>query len=198
MQVFDTTVAHVFLDIETTGLNPETDRILEVGVATANEHLQIIDSRNWLVVERGWKAALARNPYVWDMHRKSGLLAELMEIHELLGTPDAVLYTEDSVSVSIATWLYERVEPSKFPMSGSSIHFDRAFLMHDMKAVIDVFSHRLVDVSTIKELVKVWYPEIAAEREKTRPKSEAKHRALDDIEDSIEELKFYRSQVFIP
>jgi oligoribonuclease len=198
MEIIDKTPAYVFVDIETTGLSPTADRILEVGVATVNQHFQIIDQSDWLVVERGWRASLAKNEFVWDMHQKSGLLDEVREAYSQIELTATAMYSERAVSASIVHWLGARVEKGKMPMAGSSVHFDRSFLGYDMPEVVDMFSHRNIDVSTVKELVKVWYPEIAAEREATLPKASSSHRVLPDIHDTIDELKFYRNMVFIP
>jgi oligoribonuclease len=196
--IIDKTPAFLFVDIETTGLDAERDHILEVGLATVNDVFQIIDEESWFVVERGWRAKLASNSVVWDMHAKSGLIADLEEADKLIGRTATNKFSPSEVSWNILQWVNRRLEGKKLPMAGSSVHFDRAFLTEDLINVAHLFSHRNIDVSSIKELVKIWYPEIAADREASRPKSEAKHRALDDIHDSIEELKFYRDKVFIP
>lgn len=194
--VIDKKVAFLFVDIETTGLDPETDQILEIGLTTVNEMFHVIDEQDWLVVERGWRAKLAGNEFVWDMHTASGLFLQLDRAQSEIGQTATTKYSLQSTQQRICRWLDARV--GKIPMAGSSVHFDRAFLSHDMPDVVRRFSHRNIDVSSIKELVHTWYPEIAELWTAGHPKTDARHRALMDIRSSIEELKFYRDKVFIP
>lgn len=194
--VTDKNVAFLFVDIETTGLDPSSDRILEVGLATVNELFQVIDEKNWLIAERGWRAKLSTNEFVWDMHQNSGLIVALDRAWAEVGQTATTRYSLESVQNRICNWIESRV--GRIPMSGSSVHFDRSFLAYDMPRVVERFSHRNIDVSSVKELAHTWYPEIAAKWNSVVPKAEAKHRALDDIHDSIAELKYYREAIFIP
>lgn len=181
----------VFVDIETTGLSPKRDRILEVGIAITTDDLEIKHTNSKLV--RVSPTVLnTLDPYVQKMHTKSGLL------DELLNSESAFRMSEEQLDWFLRGWLestmqeFYEVEPGTQPMCGSSVHFDRAFLQAHMPRLEDWFSYRNIDVSCIKELALRWNSEVAA----GIPKPARRHRALSDIADTIAELKYYGQFMF--
>lgn len=166
-----------------TGLDLEKDGLIEVAVVITDSDLEPVDEGFEIVIKPSPEALENMGEFVTKMHRSSGLLPLL----------------DDGVSMSEATekvlaYITERVpEPNKALLGGNSVGMDKAFLARDMPAVIDHLHYRIIDVSSIKELAKRWYPRsyFAA------PAKTGNHRALGDIFDSIDELRYYRATIMV-
>jgi oligoribonuclease len=117
------------------------------------------------------------------MHTESGLINEI---------PNGVKVSE--AEAAVLNYLSAHTQPGKSPLAGNSVGMDRNFIARDMPALNDYLHYRTVDVSSIKELARRWYPKVYF----NAPKKTGNHRALGDIKDSIEELRYYQSQIFIP
>lgn len=171
-----------WIDVETTGLEPEKHDLLEVGIVITDDELNYRASTS--VVIRGDLSKM--DPYVANMHSISGLSDEVPNgVRRYEGEQFLIGFLAKHEAVRL---LWKNV-----PISGSSVHFDRAWLKVHMPDLETIFSHRNVDVSTLKELTGRWYPMLSAQRE--RPGAAA-HRALLDLEQSINELRWYRQKFF--
>ena len=171
-----------WIDLEMTGLNPEWDVILEMASLVTSNNLEIIARGPDLVIHQPDIVLETMDAWVHACHEKSGLLRAVK-----------------SSTVSLAdayeqTLVFARnyCVPQTVPMCGNSVYKDRAFLQRTMPELEAYFHYRLVDVSSIKELVRRWY----ADAPKAFFEKSEKHRALDDVYASIEELKHYRTYFF--
>jgi oligoribonuclease len=179
----------VFVDIETTGLQHETDLVMEIGVIITDLELETIDMYDTQIWEspfydRKWESV---DPFVQTMHHGNGLLEQCRSEGQ----------TQADAEETIADFLRSHGVKDE-PMCGSSVHFDRLFLAEQYPSVEDLFSHRNIDVSTLKELCMRLNPDLYAKLADNAPKRE-RHRVIEDIEDTIGELKFYRDNfLFIP
>lgn len=172
----------VWVDMEMSGLNPATDVVLEVAVLLTNEDLEIVAEGPQLIIRQPAELFQTMDAWNQEHHTKSGLWKAVVASEvTLLEAEDAVL-----------NFLKQHVGPRQSPLCGNSIAQDRMFLMHHMTRVNEYLHYRMIDVSTIKELVKRWYPGGPAAPAKTN-----QHRALDDIRESINELRFYREKFFV-
>ncbi|SEL64443.1 oligoribonuclease [Streptacidiphilus jiangxiensis] len=174
----------VWIDCEMTGLDLERDALVEVAALVTDSELNILGEGVDIVV-RPPDAALAQMPdVVREMHTSSGLLDELA---------DGVTLAEAEAQV-LAYVRAHVPEAGKAPLCGNSVATDRGFLSRDMPALESHLHYRIVDVSSIKELARRWYPRAYY----NSPKKQGNHRALADIRESIAELKYYREAVFVP
>lgn len=173
----------VWVDMEMSGLQPETDRILEIAMIVTDGDLNIIAEGPVLVVHQ--EDAVLDRMDAWNKgtHGKSGLIDKVK----------ASTLTEADVEAECLAFLKQHVKSSISPMCGNTIHQDRRFMNRYMPKLEAYFHYRNIDVSTIKELCKRWQPEIA----KGFSKQQA-HTALADIIESVEELRYYREKLFIP
>ena len=176
----------VWIDCEMTGLDPQTDVLLEIAVIITDGNLIPVDEGIEYIISTPRSILDNMDPWCVDMHGKTGLTAAcLAEPKE-----HDVAWVEERVLDYITRWVpSQRVGV----LAGNSVHADRAFLAIGMKKVVEHLHYRIVDVSSIKELVKRWHPKLIMDKNG----SESKHRALDDIQWSIKELKYYRENVFI-
>ena len=176
----------VWIDCEMTGLDPQTDVLLEIAVIITDGNLVPVDEGIEYIISTPRSILDNMDPWCVDMHGKTGLTAAcLAEPKE-----HDVAWVEERVLDYITRWVpSQRVGV----LAGNSVHADRAFLAIGMKKVVEHLHYRIVDVSSIKELVKRWHPKLIMDKNG----SESKHRALDDIQWSIKELKYYRENVFI-
>lgn len=176
--------AIVWMDMEMTGLNPETERILEVAVLVTDGELNVIAEGPNLVLRQPEEVLSAMDEWNTTHHGKSGLLKRVRE-----STLD-----EAQVSTALLGFLGEHTTKKKAPLAGNSIHQDRRFVALYLPEVEDWLHYRNIDVSTIKELASRWYPKQYG----GRPTKKGSHRAMDDLLESIDELKYYRKTVFLP
>jgi len=174
----------VWIDCEMTGLDLERDALIEIACLVTDSELAVLDEGLDLVIKPPAEALGQMEEVVHEMHTASGLLAELASGVTLAEAQEQVLgYVRRHVS-----------EPRKVPLAGNSIATDRVFIARDMPE-LDAFLHyRMVDVSSIKELARRWYPRAYF----ASPPKRGGHRALADITESIRELRYYRETVFVP
>ena len=174
----------IWMDLEMTGLDPERHVIVEIATLVTDDDLHIIAEGPDLVIHQPDEALAEMDDFVTNMHITSDLL-------DLIKT--STVTHEDAMQQTLDFIKLHSPEPMKIPLCGNSIRTDRAFLTKYMPDIENWLHYRCVDVSTVKELVKRWNPGL----EHARPKSEGTtHRAMDDIRDSVAELKFYRDKVF--
>jgi len=172
----------IWIDMEMSGLDPETCQVLEIATIVTDAQLQILAEGPDVVVHQPDEVLDAMDEWNTTHHGQSGLT-------------DAVKASEISLAEAEAqtlAFLRAHCEAGRSPLCGNSIGQDRRFIVKYMPELSEFLHYRSVDVSTIKELARRWYPAVGAP-----PKSES-HRALDDIRESIEELRFYRATVFKP
>ena len=175
----------VWMDLEMTGLDPDKDVIVEIATVITDDDLQVVAEGPDLVVHHSDEVLAVMDPFVVDMHTKSGLLSSIKE--STLSLEEAGRQTLDFIKLHIP-------QAQSVPLCGNSIGTDRRFLARYLPEIEKYLHYRSVDVSSIKELVRRWY----AGTENVRPFKVGKHRALDDVLESIEELRFYRDNVFVP
>ena len=170
----------IWLDMEMTGLQPDSDRIIEIALLVTDPQLNVLASGPVLVVHQPDEVLEAMDSWNKSTHAKSGLIERVR----------ASALSEAEAERQALEFLAAYVPPNASPMCGNSICQDRRFLARWMPRLEAFFHYRNLDVSTLKELVRRWKPEIAKGLKK-----EGKHEALADILDSIEELKYYRKTV---
>lgn len=174
----------VWLDCEMTGLDLESDELVEIACVVTESDLTPLDEGVSCVIKASDAAMAGMEDIVRQMHTDSGLLPEIPDGVDVGQAQDLVL---DYVRERIPT-------PRKAPLCGSSIYVDRGFLSKYMPELDAYLHYRLVDVSSIKELARRWYPKIYY----TSPEKTGNHRALGDTLDSIAELAYYRRTMMIP
>ncbi|RMH77760.1 MAG: oligoribonuclease [Actinomyces sp.] len=173
------------MDLEMTGLDPDVHVIVEIATLITDDELEIVAEGPDLVIHQPPDALAAMDDFVRDMHTRSGLLNEI------------AASTVDLAEAGRRTLEFLRrhiPEPRSVPLCGNSIGTDRRFLARHLPEIEDFLHYRSVDVSTVKELARRWYPEAVA----SAPRKAGGHRALDDIRESIEELRHYRATIFRP
>ncbi|HSU71238.1 MAG TPA: oligoribonuclease [Micrococcaceae bacterium] len=174
----------VWIDCEMTGLNIEADALIEVAALVTDSELNILGEGVDVVIKPDPGALLQMNDFVRNMHTTSKLLDEL---------PDGLSMEE--AQAKVMAYIKAHVpEPGKAPLGGNSVGTDRVFLARDMPEVVEHLHYRVIDVSTIKELSRRWYARAYFQA----PAKHGGHRALGDIQDSINELRYYREAVFVP
>jgi len=169
--------------MEMSGLNPDTDKILEVALVVTDSNLNTMAEAPVLIVRQPAALLEAMDDWNKSTHAKSGLIDKVK----------ASNLSEDEVEAQLVAFLSRHVPAKASPMCGNSICQDRRFLARHMPQLEAYFHYRNLDVSTLKELVKRWKPELAAGLTKL-----GKHEALADIYDSIEEMKYYREHFIKP
>ncbi len=167
----------IWLDMEMTGLDPEKERIIEVAVIVTEPYLQIVAEGPVLVIHQSDEVLDAMDNWNKSTHGKSGLIDKVR----------ASTVTEDQACDILLAFMAEYVPAGKSPMCGNSIGQDRRFMVRYMPKLEEFFHYRNLDVSTLKELARRWKPEILKGFNK-----KSAHTALADIQESIEELKYYR------
>jgi oligoribonuclease len=174
----------VWIDCEMTGLDLTRDALIEVAALVTDAELNVLGDGVDVVIKPPQAAVDQMDDVVRAMHMASGLLAELDSGVTLGEAEDMVLsYVRQHVT-----------EPRKAPLAGNSVATDRGFLARDMPTLEGYLHYRIVDVSSIKELAKRWYPRTYF----NSPDKTGNHRALADIKESIQELRYYRQTIFVP
>lgn len=173
-----------WIDLEMTGLDPAQNVIVEIATLITNNQLEIIAEGPSLVIQASEGDLAKMDPFVLEMHTKSGLLEEIRKSEVTL--EEAGKATLDFLQSHIS-------EGKAVPLAGNSIGTDRRFLARWLPEIENFLHYRCVDVSSIKELAKRWFPEVLEHA----PKKNGGHRAMDDIKASVMELEFYRSKIFI-
>ena len=174
----------VWIDLEMTGLDPSHDEICEIACIVTDGDLHELDEGISLVVKPSDASLATMDDVVVTMHTDSGLIHEIPE-----GT------SVDDAQAQVLAYVRGHVpEARKAPLAGSSVYVDRGFLARYMPDLDGHLHYRLVDVSSVKEITKRWYPRVFF----NTPEKSGNHRALGDIRDSIAELRYYRDAVFVP
>ena len=172
------------MDLEMTGLDPAKDAIVEIATLVTDDDLNIVAEGPDLVVHQPEEVLAVMEPFVRDMHTRSGLLEAIRE---------STVTLEQAGAATLA-FIKEHVpEPRSVPLCGNSIGTDRRFLAAYLPDIENWLHYRSVDVSSVKELVKRWYRDL----DSAHPNKVGSHRALDDIRESVNELRFYRERVFL-
>lgn len=174
----------VWIDCEMTGLDLDNDALIEVAVLITDFDLNQVDDGIDVLIKPEPAALEQMNDFVREMHTTSGLLEEL----------DGGLTMADAEAKVLEYVRQHAPEAGKWPLGGNSVGTDRAFLARDMPQLIEHLHYRIIDVSSIKELSRRWYPRVYF----NAPKKGGGHRALADITESIAELRYYRETVFVP
>ena len=174
----------VWIDCEMTGLDLEADALIEVAALVTDFDLNVVGEGVDVVVKPPDGALEQMEEIVRRMHTDSQLLAEL----------DSGMTLEEAETLVLDYVKTHVPEPGKAPLAGNTVGTDRMFLARDMRKLESYLHYRIVDVSSIKELSRRWYPKVYF----AAPKKSGNHRALADIRESIEELRYYRATVFVP
>ncbi len=173
----------VWMDLEMTGLDPSADVIVEVATLITDDDLTVVAEGPDLVVSTPSAQLDAMDDFVRSMHTKSGLLAEIASSTVTLEQAGAA--TLEFIRAHVPS-------PRTVPLAGNSIGTDRRFLAAYLPDIEEYLHYRSVDVSTVKELARRWYPESM----KGAPVKAGGHRAMDDIRESVAELAYYRKAIF--
>ena len=175
----------VWMDLEMTGLDPGRHVIVEIATLVTDDELVVVAEGPDLVINPGAEALSAMDRVVRSMHTKSGLLDAIEA---------STVTLEEAGSATMAFLKGAGIERRTVPLCGNSIGTDRRFLAAHLPEIEEFLHYRSVDVSTIKELARRWYPDALG----AAPPKAGGHRALDDIKESIAELRYYRSTLFLP
>lgn len=167
-----------------TGLSLEKDALIEVAALVTDGDLNILGDGVDVVIKPGLAALDQMDDFVRNMHTESGLINELDEGMSMGQAQELVLNY-------IKQWV---PEPKKAVLGGNSVGTDKTFLVRDMPELVDYLHYRVIDVSTIKELSRRWFEKATY----NAPAKTGNHRALGDIRDSIDELRYYRGTIFVP
>jgi len=174
----------IWIDCEMTGLDLSADALLEVAVLITDSDLNVLGEGLDLIIRPPAEALAQMSEFVTNMHSTSSLLGQL-------GTGMTLAEAEAEIMAYVRAYVQEA---GKAPLAGNSVGTDRTFLARDMPELESYLHYRNVDVSSIKELVRRWYPRAFF----CAPEKHGNHRALGDIQDSIAELRYYRDTVFVP
>jgi oligoribonuclease len=171
------------MDLEMTGLDPARHAIVEIATLVTDDDLEVVAKGPDLVVHQPPEVLAVMDDVVRTMHTKSGLLAAV----------EASTLSLEEAGAATLEFIRKHVpEPRTVPLCGNSIGTDRRFLAVHLPEVEEYLHYRSIDVSTVKELCRRWYPEAFA----AAPEKAGGHRALDDIRESVAELRYYRSTIF--
>ncbi|QDU66374.1 oligoribonuclease [Engelhardtia mirabilis] len=172
----------VWIDLEMSGLDPEVERILEAAVLVTDGELEIIAEGPELVVHQDDALLAAMDAWNTEHHGASGLTERVRQS----------TVSEQAAEDQLLAFIAEHCDPNTAPLAGNSVWQDRRFLTKYMGRLESYLHYRLIDVSTIKELARRWHPDVFA----AAPAKREAHRALDDIRESLEELRYYRRALF--
>lgn len=173
----------IWIDLEMTGLNPEKDRIIEMATIVTDSNLHVIAEGPVFAIHQPNELLDGMDEWCTKQHNSSGLVTRVKES----------VMTEEQAQQQTIDFLKQYVTEGKSPMCGNSVWQDRRFLAKYMPTLEQFFHYRLIDVSTLKELALRWVPEIYNGLQK-----ESRHLAMDDIRDSIAELRYYRENLLVP
>ena len=173
----------IWIDCEMTGLNLATDALVEIAVLVTDSELNVIGDGVDVVIHATQGQLDSMNDFVRTMHTTSGLITEIPNGIQMADAEEQILTYLKSAGT----------EPGKSPLAGNSVSVDRNFITRDMPLLHDYLHYRTIDVSSIKELTRRWYPKTYF----AAPAKTGNHRALGDIRDSIAELAYYRQSIFI-
>ena len=173
----------IWIDCEMTGLSLEKDVLVEIAVLVTDSDLNVIGDGVDVVIKASADQLAGMNDFVTQMHTTSGLITEI---------PNGISVQEAEARV-IAYLESASIQPGNSPLAGNSVSVDRSFIARDMPLLNDYLHYRTIDVSSIKELARRWFPKAYF----NAPAKTGNHRALGDIQDSIAELAYYRQSVFI-
>ncbi|MGV0607198.1 oligoribonuclease [Mycolicibacterium sp. XJ1904] len=174
----------VWIDCEMTGLDLKTDRLIEIAVLVTDADLNILGDGIDVVIHTDDEALASMIPVVTEMHTRSGLIDEVKT--STVTVPEAEELVLDYIRTHVK-------QAKTAPLAGNSIATDRGFIARDMPKLDDYLHYRMIDVSSIKELCRRWYPRIYF----GQPEKGLAHRALADIHESIRELQYYRRTAFV-
>ncbi len=169
------------MDCEMTGLFLEKDALVEIGVLVTDSELNLLGDGVSVVIKASDEQLEQMGDFVRNMHQESGLLEEI---------PDGL--SLEMAQEQVLQYLRQHCEPGKSPLAGNTVGMDRNFIARDMPELHQFIHYRTIDVSSIKELARRWYPKAYF----TAPEKTGNHRALADIQDSIAELVHYRTTIF--
>jgi oligoribonuclease len=172
----------VWIDCEMTGLDAVNDALIEVACLVTDAELNVLGDGVSVVIKPAPAALDAMGDFVRQMHEASGLLPELEHGLDM-----------ESAQAAILEYVRAHVPAGKAPLAGNTVGMDKVFLERDMPELMAHLHYRVVDVSSIKELARRWYPRVFF----NAPVKHGGHRALGDIRDSIRELRYYRATVFV-
>lgn len=166
-----------WLDMEMTGLNPEHDRVLEIAMIITDKNLNILAQSEVYAIHQSDEVLNNMNEWCITTHARTGLTQRVRES----------TFTEATAETELLQFMQQWIPPQSTPMCGNTIHQDRRFLARYLPQLEAYFHYRNLDVSTLKELARRWHPAIAKGVVKR-----GSHKALDDILESIEEMRYYR------
>ena len=175
----------MWIDCEMTGLDLGSDLLVEVAALVTDSDLNVLGDGVDVVIGASAEQLERMPPVVREMHASSGLT------DEVLASTVTLQEAEQQVLDYVREWV---PEARKAPLCGNSIATDRGFLTRDMPALDDWLHYRMVDVSSVKELARRWYPRVYF----NAPQKGGGHRALADILESVQELRYYRAALFVP
>jgi oligoribonuclease len=175
----------VWIDCEMTGLDLGNDLLIEVAALVTDSELNVLGEGVDVVIGATAEQLERMPEVVREMHAASGLT------EQVLASPVTLQEAQERVLAYVREWV---PEPKKAPLCGNSIGTDRGFLGRDMAELDDWLHYRMVDVSSVKELARRWYPRVYFQA----PKKGGGHRALADILESVQELRYYRAAMFVP
>ena len=173
----------IWLDLEMTGLDPEKERIIEMAVIVTDSELNVVAEAPVFAIHQSDELLNKMDSWNTKQHHASGLVARVQ----------ASKVSEAEAESAMLNFLKQYVPAGKSPMCGNTIYQDRRFLTKYMPELEKFFHYRLLDVSTLKELASRWAPQVYSGMQK-----ESKHLALDDVRESIEELRYYRKNFLTP
>ena len=173
----------VWVDCEMTGLDTKIHDICEIAVLITDKDLNVIAEGPEIVIHLNETQLSRMSEWCVEHHGNSGLTKQIKDSKIDMETAEK----------QVLDFIKRYVPEKKAPLCGNSIHADKKFITKNMPKFAEYLHYRIIDVSTIKELCRRWYPKIL----ENAPKKRMSHRALDDIKESLEELKYYRSKIFI-
>jgi oligoribonuclease len=174
----------VWMDLEMTGLEPDTDVIVEIATLVTDDDLNIVAEGPDLVIHQPAAVLSIMKPIVVEMHTKSGLLDAITS---------STITLEDAGAATLEFIKLHVPEARTVPLCGNSIGTDRRFLAKYLPEIENYLHYRSVDVSSVKELAKRWFPKSGIDR----PNKGGMHRAMDDVRESVRELQYYREKFFV-